>query len=373
MDPVNLFYIKAGEGHRSAAEAIGEAFEARDIPHILLDMGALANSLFRYNPPKTTSPLSRQAFKILKGIQNVTDQDPSSKTLLRFLAEFDPAMVAGVESYIRDNSSNTSICTHFFPAYVMSEFRKKGLYRGQIYMVVTDYGFHKGWFNQEVDKYFVASDRVKQNLIGLGIELEDLVMSGIPVRRKFRELENREDLFWKNNLDKTIFTLLILTNSISDSMVLRVLDKIYMTDLEMNLIVVTGNNQELLHRLTHYKSNERINFHRYGFIDNLHEIMGISDLVLTKPGSLTISEAFTIGTPLLMFRSLQYQETYNADHVEEKGSGIMADSEIEILEMIRKLYLSPQILETMRSNAKKTALPFAAETIVETIIGEEGK
>ncbi|HPI97614.1 MAG TPA: glycosyltransferase [Synergistales bacterium] len=373
MKPVNLFYINAGEGHRSAAEAIGEAFEARDVPHVVLDMGALSNSLFRYNPAMTTSPFSRQALRILKGIHNVTDQDTSSKTLLSFLSDFDPAMVAGVESYVRDNSSHNSICTHFFPAYVLSEFRKKDLYRGRIYMVVTDYGFHKGWFNREVDKYFVTSDRVRQNLAGLGVENVDMVMSGVPVRRKFREVENREDLFWKNNLDKTIFNLLILTNGISDSIILRVLDKIYMTDLEMNLMVVTGKNQELLHQLAHYRSNDRINFHRYGFIDNLHEMMGISDLLLTKPGSLTVSEAFTTGTPLLMFRSLQYQETYNADYVEEKGSGIMADSEIEILDMIRKLYFTPQIIETMRSNAKKAALPFAAETIVETILGEEGK
>jgi len=373
MDPFNLFYITAGEGHRSAACAIREALESREVPNVLIDMASLSNSLFRYNPARHTSPFSRQAYKILKGMPNITDQEPASMALQNFLSDFDPAMVAGVGKYLEDNPSSLSICTHFLPAYVLSCFREKDLYRGRIYSVITDYGFHKRCFQPHVDKYFVAGDRVRQNLLGLGVDQEDIVMSGIPVRRRFRELDSEEDLFWKNSLDKTSFTLLFLTSSISDSIVLRILDKIFMTDLEMNLLVVTGNNMELFQRLARYKSNDRITIQRYGFMENIHEIMSISDMVVTKPGTLTISEAFAIGTPLLMLRSLHYQESYNADHVEEKGAGIMANSEIELLEVINKLYYTPQILETMRSNAQKAALPFAAETIVETVLGEEGK
>jgi UDP-N-acetylglucosamine:LPS N-acetylglucosamine transferase len=106
----------------------------------------------------------------------------------------------------------------------------------------------------------------------------------------------------------------------------------------------------------------------YGYIDNIDEMMTIADLMLTKPGGLTVSEALAIGVPLLMFNPIPYQETNNAAYIAEKGAGVLATSIDHAIQLIQKYYASPSNLEKMRQNAYKIAKPKAAQIIVNTIL-----
>ncbi len=368
MRPVNLFYITAGSGHRSAADALREALDERDIPSVLLDILSFSNKLFKWTYSDGYEFASEHAQIALKGLYKLTNQDRDSSNLVQFLEEFNTRNVEGFLEYIRDNPLVSSICTHFFPAYVLSKLKNEGAYSGKIYVNITDYGFHKMWYMEGIDRYFVASDNVKQKLLEMGAEENRISLSGIPISRRFSNIEDPEKILGENNLDGRKFTLLFITSSISDSVALRILDNLYLSDMEMNILVVAGRNRDLFSSLATYHSQNGITFRKYEFIDNMDELMSISDLLITKPGGLTVSEALSSGLPLLMFRPIPYQETNNASHVEEIGAGVLAVNEVEIMEIIEKLYFNPHMLETMKTNCLKNACPFAADTIVESIM-----
>lgn len=368
MRPVNLFYITAGSGHRSAATALRESLDEREVPNILLDILSFSNKLFKWTYSNGYEFASEHAQMALKGLYKLTNQNRDSSNIVQFLEEFNTRNVEGFLEYIQDNSQAPSICTHFFPAYVLSKLKNEGIYNGKIYVNVTDYGFHRMWHTDGIERYFVASETVKDGLMNMGTEENRICLSGIPISRKFSNVEDPEKILGENNLDGRKFTLLFATSSISDSVALRIIDNLYLSDMEMNILVVTGRNKDLYSSLAPYHSQKGITFRKYKFISNMDEIMSISDLMITKPGGLTVSEALTIGLPLLMFRPIPYQETNNASYVEDVGAGVLANNEIEIMEIIEKLYFNPHMLETMKTNCLKNSRPFAANTIVESIV-----
>jgi processive 1,2-diacylglycerol beta-glucosyltransferase len=97
-------------------------------------------------------------------------------------------------------------------------------------------------------------------------------------------------------------------------------------------------------------------------------MMAIADLMLTKPGGLTVSEALAVGVPLLMFNPIPYQEMNNAAYITAKEAGVLATSIKNAIQLIKKYYASPTQLEKMRENARKISKPKAAEVIVNTVL-----
>lgn len=370
MEPVNLFYITAGSGHRSAAKALRESLEEREIPNVLLDILSFSNRLFKWTYSNGYEFASEHVQIALKGLYRLTDQDRDSSNLLQFLEEFNTRNVEGFTEYIRDNSSCHSICTHFFPAYVLSKLKSERIYKGKIYVTITDYGFHRMWCMEGIDRYFVASQIIKDGLMEMGTPEEKISLSGIPISRKFSEEKTAGEPLEKYGLDGNRFTLLFVTSSISDSLALRILDNLYLSDMELNVLVVTGRNRDLYSNLASYQSKNNISFRKFEFVDNMEELMSASDLMISKPGGLTVSEALACGLPLLMFRPIPYQETNNAAHVEEIGGGILANDEDEIMNVLEKLYFNPHLLETMRTSCLSHARPFASDTIIEEILEE---
>jgi len=368
MEPVNLFYITAGSGHRSAATALREALDERSIPNVLLDILSFSNKLFKWTYSSGYEFASEHVQIALKGLYRLTDQDRDSSNLIQFLEHFNARNVEGFAEYVRDNPWGTSICTHFFPAYVLSKLKNEGIYKGRIYVTITDYGFHKMWYMDGINKYFTACGSVSQDLISMGADEKDVCLSGIPISKRFGNVEDTDGILLRDGLDESKFTILFATSSISDGIALRFLDNLYLAEMDVNLIMVTGRNRDLFKNLDVYNSKGGVTLRKFEFVENMEEFMAISDIMITKPGGLTVSEALTSGLPMVMFRPIPYQETNNAAYVEEIGAGVLANNEDEIMDIIEKLYFNPHMLETMKTNCLANAHPFAADAIVETLM-----
>jgi processive 1,2-diacylglycerol beta-glucosyltransferase len=85
--------------------------------------------------------------------------------------------------------------------------------------------------------------------------------------------------------------------------IMRELDKV---PHQFQIIVVAGRNEKLRRKLAAqtYKHPTRI----LGFSINMHELMSVADLIITKPGGLTTSEALAMGKPLFILNPIPGQE-----------------------------------------------------------------
>ena len=79
----------------------------------------------------------------------------------------------------------------------------------------------------------------------------------------------------------------------------------------------------------------------------------MSDLIITKPGGLTISEALACNLPMALFEAIPGQEEENAEFLVSKNMAVkLTSSENEEEKIISNLIQNPQQLNFLKHNCK---------------------
>jgi processive 1,2-diacylglycerol beta-glucosyltransferase len=363
--PVHLVYVSAGSGHRIAARAIQEELDSRRIPNVIMDLLDFSSDLFKWSYSDVYAFVSEHAHLACKVMYELTDQDREESAALRLLEKINMENVKKFMRYLAENQPDVCVGTHFFPLSVLSYMKEQGFYKGKIYGVVTDYGLHRMWVSPHVDAYFVGGAPVKKDLLEAGISNDKVLISGIPVLRKYAESYSR---YTEEKPLKTPFSLLFVASSVPNSIVLDILEGLIETGINLSLTIIAGRNEDLIDQLEGVDIPHRIDFKVLGFVDNLNDYMEEADLMITKPGGLTVSEALCVGVPMIMINPIPKQEINNARYLETNGAGIWARSATDAVHHVRGLYTSFERLKKIRGAARKLAHPHSAQVIADKVL-----
>ena len=112
--------------------------------------------------------------------------------------------------------------------------------------------------------------------------------------------------------------------------------------------------------------------HAFGFVDNIHELMAMSDVVIGKGGGLTVSESLGMGRPLILFGSLPGQETRNAQCLVRHGAARLAPSFSDVLRFLIEFVDMPGLLQEYTQAAQKIGRPHAADEVAWLALGFPG-
>jgi len=134
------------------------------------------------------------------------------------------------------------------------------------------------------------------------------------------------------------------------------------------VIVNTGLNQKLQAKLTAEAKKSALTIQVIGFTDKIYEYYSVSDVVVTKPGGLTVTECLTFGLPLLMINAIPGQEEENAKFVETNKAGIMVKDMRQIPEIIGSWLAEPALLAAMRQQAQAAVPHDSSERIYQKLI-----
>lgn len=106
----------------------------------------------------------------------------------------------------------------------------------------------------------------------------------------------------------------------------------------------------------------------YGFVQNVDQLMGASDLLVTKAGPGTIAEAMILGLPLVLSTFLPGQEEANVPYVVEGGFGLYSGQDPDrIADAVHELLGDPARLEKMSKRARELSLPGATISIAKEL------
>src|SRR6185437_4628823 len=144
--------------------------------------------------------------------------------------------------------------------------------------------------------------------------------------------------------------------------ILAELDKV---PAEFQTVVVTGRNEELRRDLA--AQDRKHPTHVLGFASNMHELMAVSDLVITKPGGLTSSESLAMGKPIFILNPIPGQEAANSDFLLERGAAGKVNRVEDLPYRIEQL-LGSKKLAQMAAAAKALGRPNAAKTVCEQVL-----
>lgn len=257
------------------------------------------------------------------------------------------------------------IFTHPFPCCVAAYLRRTGLINVPMVAVLTDFSSHQLWSHREIDSYFVPSEQAKRQLVDSGIEDRIITITGIPLSPAFRyksttELPNNNDDFP---------TILIMGGGLGLGSIDTAVAGFSAISSPCYLIVVTGKNRALKKKLQAIKN--QLLPHKLtviGYTSKVYELMSRANLLITKPGAVTCSEALAMELPLLLYAPIPGQEEENAAYLVEQGAAIKISPGKSIASTVNTLLSHPKSLSHMKLNASRLGQPDAADRIVQTIL-----
>jgi len=128
---------------------------------------------------------------------------------------------------------------------------------------------------------------------------------------------------------------------------------------------VAGRNEELRRKLA--AQDRKHPTHVLGFTSNMHELMAVADLIITKPGGLTSSEALAMGRPILILDPIPGQEAANSDFLLERGAAVKLNRVEDLPHRLEQLFAARK-LPTLAKAAKTLGHPTAAKTICAEVV-----
>lgn len=365
---VLVFSAAFGNGHLRAAEAVIEGIlikhPSAKISH--LDFGDFLNKRINTIIKNVYSEIIKYIPKLWGKFYYKTAQvQPRSKTqhilnqmgrskFLKYIQVFKPDLI---------------VCTYPTVSSILAQLRLEQLLQVPVITVITDYTVHSHWVHQGVDGYVVACEEVKENLVSWGIKAEQIHMTGIPVSPKFEEEMDRGQIITKLGLSLDLPTYLVMGGSYGVlKSAKRICKKLADSLVPVQAIIVCGKNRKLYLSLEEVIAQGRNPMIRCEFVDNVEELMAVSDLIITKAGGLTVSEALTKHLPLVIYKPIPGQEEENAHFVQRIGAGCVAGDEEELDQLLNRFLRHPEEIEKMRRKAAVALAGQSTERAVEDML-----
>ncbi|NMM54858.1 MGDG synthase family glycosyltransferase [Paenibacillus aquistagni] len=274
-------------------------------------------------------------------------------------------------SVIRQLKPDMIVCTHPIPSAVISRLRKKGL-RVPLYTLITDYDAHAAWISPDVSKYLVSTPEVKQKLLEHGVQADHIHVTGIPVHPKFWEQQDREaklSIRAKFNL-KDMPTVLVMGGGWG------MMDPDQSNELltrwsnEIQFVFCTGDNEKLRKKLLQSPRFQHAHVHVIGYTNEVDQLMDVSDLLVTKPGGMTCTEALAKGIPMLFYKPLPGQEEENCLYFTQKGYGEPIESPKSVTKWMNMLVHSREEVLSRRREYEQNASRYHPQACAKTILTE---
>ncbi|TRZ49654.1 hypothetical protein D4Q80_01630 [bacterium] len=358
-----ITYASAGAGHFKAAEAIAEYFKesSPDLEIKLID--AL----------DYTSPYFKNSY--IRGYNLLVNHATWAWAVAFYLTSFKPLLFFINPVHAAINRLNSGklvnflikerpdfvISTHFLPSQITSALKKEHKIDAKLFTVITDFGVHPFWLAEDTDIYAVASDYTSRILNREGVGKNKIIVTGIPIEKKFLHEFNRIELSRKFGLDPDKFTVLIVTGSFGIGPIEQIADSLHK---EAQVIAVCARNQKLYRRLNKKNYPE---LKVFGFVDNIQELMAASDVIITKPGGLTTSEVLAMELPPLFICAIPGQETVNAQYLYAEGIARAATGVEAIKDIILDYKHNPQKILAIKEKIRRIKRPFAAQELYRAV------
>jgi processive 1,2-diacylglycerol beta-glucosyltransferase len=263
------------------------------------------------------------------------------------------------QRFLRKYHPMAVICTQAVPAVAMAAAKKRGTLKVPLICVVTDFGVHTYWYHHEVDLYLVAHEDVKQEMVNRGISEHRIRVTGIPIHPKFGETFNAVQERQRLRISAHTRTLLIMGGSHGLGPLDETVKALKTIPFNFQAVVVCGRNRPLQKKIQEQTENVS-NFHVFGYVRDLPRLMSAADILITKPGGLTCSEALAKQLPMVLTNPLPGQEERNVRFLMRRQVAKLARTPEDLVHTVSDLLRHPKKIRSMQQRAKLISKPHSA-------------
>lgn len=359
--------ISAGQGHNKTARAIGDYLKSQGVDVDIVDTYKYFNTALsnlvekgyllstKFTPAMYGNIYSKAEQRDHSDKINVVDMAGKiiSRQFYKFIAGKNPDVI---------------IATHIFAANLVSKFKEKKESHALTFGVLTDFTVHPFWETADLDYYVTPTALLNNQMIKKGIPEEKILPFGIPIEMKFSDLTNKEDARKILGIEnkKTVF---VMTGSMGYGDVIKYVKELDELEYDFQIITVCGNNTHLKNQIDRLRTHKKI--YNFGFVDNVDVIMDASDIIVSKPGGLTTSEALAKRLPMVLIDPIPGQEDRNYEFLVNNGLAIGVSETFSVGEALYQLLSSENRAECIAKMAEEVGKPDSSKRLGDFIINKE--
>jgi processive 1,2-diacylglycerol beta-glucosyltransferase len=328
MHRILIFSASVGAGHLRAAQAV-ELAARQLLPDATIrnvDILQLTNAAFRRVYGKAYLDLVNKTPHVLGYMYDLLDRPSKSGWRDRLRLAVEKLNLKQFTRLITEEPWELIINTHFLPAEIVASLKASGKLHIPQVTVTTDFETHRLWVNQPCERFFTATGEGTRYLHSMGVPSDATRVTGIPIHPAFSAPLPRAGCLQRHGLRGDRPILLQLAGGFG----VGPIEKVHRCLLELpepvELVVVTGRNEAIAAALKEVPCPPRHLRHVIGFTSEIHELMAVADIVVSKPGGLTTSEILASGAAMVIINPIPGQESRNSDFLLESGAAIKANN-----------------------------------------------
>ena len=366
---VLILTVSTGFGHTATALSIERRLQDKGISTKIIDVYQYANKLISETLDKSTALYAKYTPEVYRLIYQYLDSGALDDRF-NLMSFINALCTFRFERLIRELDPDFIICTHGFAAQLVHELKKKGRCRAELLGSCTDYTLHPYWETlTTMDHFVIASESLTYRAVKKGIRREIIHPFGIPVHPKFYRSVSRQEARRRLGYDEDSRVILLMGGGLGYGMVDGQAGRILSVRQKLELAVVCGNNTR--QRAEFEKIRDKMPFakiHVYGFVDNVNDMMDAADLLVSKPGGLTVTEALLKGLPMVVINPIAGHEERNLEFLLNQGACVRADKSFPLDEAVAMLLSDHRRVEDMKRRIECLAKPNAGQDLVDFVV-----
>ena len=290
------------------------------------------------------------------GYRSLQEDSPVSKGIYRF-----------VESIIYDSAKFRRRLTRAYgrPDIIVSiqpEINAvahlfKSWFGVPFHTIIIDLAVHGLWINDCIDKYYLPTVQMRQEMTRYGVSEDRVMVTGMPLRSGFSAVVKTgiRAMRRKLGLSPQMKTVLLVGGLLGKMLDFEsLINSIAEMQMPIQILAVFGENEVARRRAMGLKEHYPYPMHIYRTVSNMHEFMWASDVVISKPGSVTMAEVLSLGKPLIAINPLagSAQEFRFAEFLEKHGAGTWISGAAEVSTALKDIIGSQDNYRQMSKNAR---------------------
>lgn len=349
-----ILSCSTGGGHNTAAQAVFEALTERGHHAVRMDPYTLVSEELANRVGQTYIKLVQKSPKLFGAVYdlgNAYRKLPGRSPVYHINGKMAPYM----QKYLTEHLTDVIVCTHLYPAEILTHMRLNGMETPPFVFIATDYTCVPFTEESDCDLYVTPSPLLSSDFTGRGIPAEKLRPLGIPVRLDFSDDTITKDRAREAlNLPKDRRTLLLSGGSMGAGSIInavRALLPYLKQNADCDLNILCGSNEALFDSVkTEFAKNGQITPMRS--TNKMALYLKASDVFISKPGGLSSTESAAAGVPLVHISPIPGCESRNAEFFAKEGIAVKVENtEAELLSAVERLS-EPGNAEEMRKRQR---------------------
>lgn len=361
-----ILSCSTGGGHNAAGKAVKEQLEYEGHEAVMLDPFSLAGDRLAVRIGNAYIRTASKMPGFFGFLYRLAGRISSSRHKSPVYYA-NTLMVKRLKAYLDENRFDAVVMPHLFPAEMMTCMKRRHMEIPPTVVISTDYTCIPFFEETECDHYIVPHEDLIAENAEKGLPAEKMYPFGIPVGRSFSMKADRLRARAKLHLppDKPVY--LIMSGSMGfGKMHLFVFELTRKLTHDEQLIIICGNNKKT-QRILKYTYYRNKNVHITGFTDHVSEYMDASDVIFTKPGGLTSTEALVKNIPIVYTAAIPGCETKNREFFVSRGLALASEHVHTQVSQGITLVENSDIRNAMINTQKRIARPRAAADIVKLL------